>query len=92
MKVGSKYTGGQVQRNGARDTSVDMNKGENTMAGSDRPAGMDSVPSKFNVGKVQDTSRTNMGAVAKIAHVERPDRVGSQVKGGISGDKGGGKQ
>lgn len=58
------------------------------MAGSDRPGGMDAIPSSFNVGKKADKGKTNMGRVASIAHVNRPDRG---VKG-ASGDKGGGKR
>lgn len=60
------------------------------MAGSDRPGGMDNIPSKFNASKKQ-ADTTDMGKVARVAHVNVKDRVGKTTRG-VAGDKGGGKR
>lgn len=70
-------------------TSIDQ-KGSSRMASSDRPGGMDNIPSKFGSKKPAD--KTDMGKVAGIAHVNVKDRVGKVTKGIPSGDKGGGRK
>ena len=99
LKVTSGYIGGTHTKSatvggGFGEIAIDS-KEQNTMAGSDRPAGMDSIPKTFNPGKKEPTSQTDMGKVASVSHVEggrHKDRVGTQVKGGVSGDKGGGSR
>lgn len=93
LTVSSSYIGGSVTKSvdvpGGHGIIAIDSKEQNKMAGSDRPAGMDSVPRTFNVDKKEPTDQTDMGKIAKIAHVERPDRG---VKGVSSSDKGGGRK
>ena len=91
MRSGYYIGGGPTQRersNGSTSTTIDMGKVRQSMAGSDRPGGMDNIPRNFNPGKKQGDT-TDMGKVARIAHVNRPDRG---VKGVSSADKGGGRK
>lgn len=90
MGTGRGYFGGTLRRSNSGGThEVHLeHKEHSNMAGSDRPGGMDSIPSKFNVGKKQGDT-TDMGKVANISHVKVKDRG---VKGVSGSDKGGGRK
>lgn len=81
------HFGGEITTSKLGGTSISVATEEKNTMG-DRPGGMDNIPSTFNVGKKADKGKTDMGKVAKIAHVNVKDRG---VKGVSSSEKGGGK-
>jgi hypothetical protein len=92
-KLAVGYIGGgkqtKIEAGGFTGTYVPQEGRDINMGKNDRPGGMDNIPSNFNVSKKQSTDRTDMGKVAGVAHVKRPDRG---VKGLSSSDKGGGRK
>lgn len=92
-KIAAAHIGGgptkTMKAGGFTGTYIDQKGRDVNMAGSDRPGGMDNVPSKMSPGR-RSPDKTDMGKVARIAHVERKDRVGKVTRGVNTRDTGGG--